>query len=286
MYIGIDIGATKTDICLLNKELRVIKSFTEKTSRNRDIWLENIINILKKIIEKNKISVIGIACAGSVDVKTGVLLFSPNLKDWKSFNIKKEVEKEVGIKTCVDNDCNASAIAEYMLGKHKKKEPFIYLTISSGVGGALINNGRIYRGYKEFHQEMGHQHVYPVIKFGKKKKRYKCSCNSYNCLEALVSGWAIKKIYGMKPEKIKKKIVWKEIGTNLATGLYNICIMYAPSVIIIGGSIALGNGRIAIEFAKNYIKRRVRIVPPPIIDFSTIKYSACIGACIIALNYV
>ena len=261
--VGIDIGATKTSIAAGDRKGKLFDTLTIKTSQDIKRALRDIVEIVSKLKERYDIDAVGIGCAGTIDPIKGLLVHSPNLKQWKNVKIANIISSKISLPVYIDNDCNVAVLAEYMFGESKGNDPLVYITISTGIGAGMIKSGEIYRGYRNIHQEAGHQIIHPVIKYGKKRRFYKCGCGNYNCLESFASGRAIKKIYGKKPERIKDERIWKEIAMNIAAGVYNIAVLYAPQTIVFGGSVVLGNGKKIPYWVKRFLKSRMKIIHRP-----------------------
>jgi predicted NBD/HSP70 family sugar kinase len=178
----------------------------------------------------------------------------------------------------VDVDTNTAAFGEYFLSGltvHK----FVYLTISTGMGGGLIVDGKLDRGLNDAHPEMGHQSVHYRCAF---PERIACECGVPDCLEALISGNGIRRIY-QKPAEALEPAEWDEVAYNLGQGLRNIASLYAPDIIRIGGGVAIGGGEAFIRAAEEVMRNHLRLVPPPQVSLSTLGYdTALLGAITIA----
>lgn len=127
---------------------------------------------------------IGISCGGPLDTKTGTIHRPPNLPKWVAVPVKDLFEKRYpGIPITLDNDANATALAEWRWGAGRGARNLVFLTMGTGIGGGLILDGRLYRGANDLAGEVGHQTILidgPL-----------CGCGKRGCLEALASGPAI-----------------------------------------------------------------------------------------------
>jgi glucokinase len=108
---------------------------------------------------------------------------SPNLPGWKGIPLKKILQKAFGLPVFLANDANAAAMAEIAFGAGKRSKDFIYITVSTGVGGGIVVNGTLYEGASFAAGEIGHISIVPDGK--------KCGCGKHGCLEAYASGTAI-----------------------------------------------------------------------------------------------
>ena len=169
MYkIGIDIGGTKCAVILGSIEGGDVKfagtSFFPTVKDNTYTTTLNIIESeILKLIETNKlkfsdITSIGISCGGPLDSKSGVIMSPPHLPGWDDVHIVDYFERKYNIKTVLENDANACALAEWQFGagKDKNLRNVIFLTFGTGFGGGLILDGKLYSGTNGMAGEIGH----------------------------------------------------------------------------------------------------------------------------------
>lgn len=127
---------------------------------------------------------VGVTAPGPLDAERGVVLLPPNLPGWRDVPIVDRLRDALGVPVFLENDANAAALAEWHFGAGRGFHHLVYLTMSTGVGGGLILDGRLYRGVLGSAGEIGHL---PVEWEGEP-----CSCGQRGCLEAYVGGaaWA------------------------------------------------------------------------------------------------
>ncbi|MBE7020736.1 MAG: ROK family transcriptional regulator [Ruminococcaceae bacterium] len=193
---------------------------------------------------------IGVSMEGLIDDKNGICVLSSGF-GWKSVNINDYLSKRLKLPVFVNNDVKALAKGEELFGKGTKKDSFILLYISYGIGAALVNNGKIYRGNSNYACEVGHITLDingPV-----------CNCGNRGCFQALASGEAlIEKIQSNHLDGLfeKKEITLSDISKKIkegdkiileliekqavyiGTGIANIINIFNPSEIIINGYIS------------------------------------------------
>ena len=158
MYIGIDLGGTNLKSGVLNDDGEIVFQYTQATRANKgkDYVLNNLKQIIYKILDKfNNIKAIGIGIPGVVD-DVGTVKISPNLPEWVDVPLGKFLQNIFTIPSIVDNDANAAAIAELELGAAKGANNFIYVTLGTGAGGAIVINRELYRGEGRAAGEFGH----------------------------------------------------------------------------------------------------------------------------------
>lgn len=136
-------------------------AFPTETWKGPDQTIQRILDNIRDLIYINKIkedNVIsfGISCGGPLDSKRGLILSPPNLPGWDKIPITGIIEKEFGIKTYLENDANACAIAEWKFGAGQGCQNMIFLTFGTGLGAGLILDGKLYRGTNDMAGEVGH----------------------------------------------------------------------------------------------------------------------------------
>lgn len=265
IYLGIDIGATKTIFLLAEfngAEYKILESVKLATFTSTNLKLggspkekeilEMVEENYKALPEKNKISGIGIGFAGPVDFERGAAIMGPNLKTGK-IEFKKILEKKLGIPMAVDNDARCFTLAESVFGAARKYKNIVGLTIGTGVGGGIIIDGKIYRGATGSAGEFGHTEIF-------KSKE----------LEEAASGSGLVKIYKKisgrkltsfeiidlaKKKDIKALEAVNFVGESLGAGIANIIESFNPEIVVIGGG--LSEVDLIISKAKEVVKNKL-----------------------------
>jgi glucokinase len=280
VYIGLDIGGTKLLVASAREDGSLIESIQQPTPLALNDGLNALHHMARELAGDRPIIAFGAAIGGPLDYKTGRVspLHQPM---WRDVPLKDIFEKEYGVPFAVDVDTNVAAIGEYRFGNHGPVEKLMYVTISTGVGGGFLANGAIYRGANGAHPETGHMAV-PVRT--RHPERVECECGATNCLEALVSGNGIRRIYGKPAEELDAG-EWEEVAYHLGQGLRNIAVTYAPDVIVLGGGIAVGGGESFIGHSVAVMEGELKIVPAPIVTLSRLGYeTALYGAVALAIQ--
>ena len=278
VYIGLDIGGTKFMVAAADPEGKILR----KTLAETPIDLQEGIDLLKKmareVAEGKEIIGIGASIGGPLNWKSGVVspLHQPK---WRNIPLKQIMEDEFKCPFYVDNDAIVASLGEWK-AREGAFEKILYMTISTGVGGGFIVDGKIYRGMKGEHPEVGHQE----IKWKCPAQTVTCECGADNCLEELISGSGIKRIYGKPAEKLSDE-EWQEVGYNLGQGLRNIAAIYAPDLIALGGGVATGAGEKLLGPARKVMETHLKIVPIPKVELSNLGYDAAlIGSITLAME--
>lgn len=276
--IGIDLGGTKISGAFCDLDGNKIATCTLPTNAQggEKVVIERIFQVIDTIILESKESIdsvkaIGIGSPGPLDSKRGIIITTPNLP-FKNFQLVKEIQNKYRVKTYLDNDGNVAAIGENVLGAGKNTSNMVYVTVSTGIGGGAIINGKIYRGNTNNALEIGHMTV--------EKDGPRCNCGNYGCAESLASGTAIarqgKEAVDSKIETTLKKYenitayeVFKEAeaGDNVAKDIIekslnylgiciaNLVITFDPEMVVIGGGVS-NVGNVLFDKVKEVVNKR------------------------------
>lgn len=243
MIIGIDLGGTKIAGVLCTpsgKTLMDVQIPTEAKKGKKQV-IENIKKTIETLVQSHKVKIkaIGIGAPGPILYDKGIVVEAPNLPGWKRVHLKEILEKEYKVPVFVDNDANCAALAESWFGAGKFANHFVYITISTGIGGGIIINKKLYRGAIGAAGEFGHM----VIDINGPK----CGCGKYGHLEALASGTAIKRVTGLDAisahlaahqgdKKVRKAL--QDASHHLAIGFANLANIFNPELIVVGGGLS------------------------------------------------
>ncbi|MDX1284072.1 MAG: ROK family protein [Draconibacterium sp.] len=160
-YVGIDIGGTKCAIVLSDADFNIYKkiSFPTRVERGYSEILNEFFLNLDKILEEypvDNILQIGISCGGPLDSEKGIIYSPPNLPGWDKVAVCDIFENRYRVPTKIQNDANACALAEWLMGAGKGTKNMVFLTFGTGMGAGLILNGQLYAGTNDLGGEVGH----------------------------------------------------------------------------------------------------------------------------------
>ena len=164
---GIDIGGTKCAVIIGRIDetgmIQIIRkiSFPTETPKGFEHTISRIFSATDQLLQDTGItpddlSAIGISCGGPLDSKKGIIMSPPNLPGWDNVGIVGLFEKKYGVRTALQNDANACALAEWKFGAGRGYENVIFLTFGTGMGSGLILNSRLYAGTNDMAGEVGH----------------------------------------------------------------------------------------------------------------------------------
>jgi glucokinase len=189
LLVGIDIGGTKVAVAAGDASGAVAARWRRPTdpSGRPEEDLARLVGDVRAVVEKTgatlgDVAAIGVTAPGPLDPERGVVLLPPNLPGWRDVAIVEHLAAALGRPVFLENDANAAALAEWHFGAARGLRHVVYLTMSTGVGGGLILDGRLYRGVLASAGEVGHV---PVEWEGES-----CACGQRGCLEAYVGGAA------------------------------------------------------------------------------------------------
>lgn len=243
MIIGVDIGGTDIKAGIVSNN-KILKKVVLKTGKTKEEVINNILKSIDKLFSK-RIKAVGVGCPGPADYEKGVIRDTPNLP-LKGVSLKKIISKRFKSKVLMTNDANCFVSGEAI---RLKKKNVIGLTLGTGIGGGIVINGKLYRGNGNA-GELGHC----TIKFDGPKGI------SNGDLESYISAKAIKRNYGKKPEELKSKKAWNEIGKKLGIGISNLINAFDPDVVVLGGGISRAFNLFKQGMDKEIKKRAIRKV--------------------------
>jgi len=279
LFVGLDIGGTKLIVASADESGRILKKERAPTPLPLDQGLSLLDEMIAAVTDGAPIGGMGAAAGGPLNRETGIV--SPlHQPQWRGVPLKELLEAKYHCHFSVDVDTNVAALAEYHHAKQKASK-LLYLTLSTGMGGGFVVDGQIYRGMNGGHPEVGHHSVPYRVPAG---RAVLCSCGSHGCLEALVSGTGIRRIYQKPPEELAAH-EWEEVAWNLGQGLRNLAVIYLPDVIVLGGGVAFGARETLLKPAIEVMREHLKIVPHPAVHTSALgEFNVLEGAVLLALR--
>ena len=176
IWVGVDIGGTKTAVVISRKPPEVISrtEFATLPAKGPQQAIEQILAALKKMLSelrtsKRMIRGIGVSCGGPLDPHTGVIQAPPNLPTWIDVPIVDILKKEFGCPVVLENDANAGALAEHRYGAGMGTRNMIFLTMGTGLGAGIIIEKKLYSGSNDLAGEVGHVRLTKIGPVGHNK---------------------------------------------------------------------------------------------------------------------
>ena len=228
---------------------------------------------------------IGIACPGPLDPLAGVIGNVGTLPGWESGHLAAEVAARFGVPVAVENDADAAALAEYAWGAVRPAGTFIYVTVSTGIGGGIVQSGQLYRGVNGAHPELGHQLIDPSGPL--------CYCGLSGCWESLASGTAMSTHFhriapdggaltaGEICERAREGDLLagqavRHTAHYLALGLANLVTLFAPQSIRLGGGV-MRSSDLFLEEVRAQVLRMCTQVPAELTSITASPLGPDIG---------
>lgn len=282
--LAIDVGGTKIYNTIINEKGEILteveKHHTPKTFNEIKALFEEIISKYEK-----EVDVIAFATCGAVNNSNNAILGSTGniAKEYPTMDFKSLSKKPV----FVENDANAAAWAEHVIGSSKGMPYSVMLTLGTGVGGGIILDNKLYKGKNGAAGEM-HFKI-------RTDKHRKCTCGSYDCFEAYASGTGLKRtaeeisgdpdittydVIENKDRPMMKKILetWQN---DILEGIIGLANIFDPDVIVLSGSMA---EFVDIEYLEKQANKEIVTTPFKVVKASAGNYSGMIGAALLALG--
>ncbi len=288
IYCLVDIGGTKVLLLLVNEKGEVV--FREKRSTPKPADPEALIRLIRRILtdsatldEKGREPVLaglGVCIAGFIEAEKQVVHQSPNLNWHTPVPFGKLLAESFTCTVIIENDANAAVLGEVYYGSATGHDNVIYITLSTGIGGGLFLNGRLYRGTTGFAGEIGH-----IKPYGQGRE---CKCGGYDCLETWASGSAIAKSASLLWDEktlesgsftAEEVFAMADKGNELASaiinntaeqtgrGLANLVTLLNPSCIVVGGGVASGRP----DYLKKVIDLMEAYSIKPSVEITTVE---------------
>lgn len=186
--LGIDIGGTKTSICIGDCAGKILcqDRLPTRPERGPELVLNDIAAMAKTLLKQCNLAApdaIGIGAPGPVNVRAGLLLSPPNMPGWDRVPLTEYFTNAFRAPVFMNNDANAAALGEYCFGYGNNASPFVFLTHSTGMGGGLIINGMLVQGANDMAGEVGHFVLDPQGPL--------CPCGLRGCFEAYCGGRSV-----------------------------------------------------------------------------------------------
>lgn len=267
LILSVDLGGTKILTTVVNSRGEMLSSdeCVTPVTEGREVVIQSIVDSSHRVLKQASVAIseicaIGIGAAGISNPETGILFTSANLPGWQDVPLRDIIQERLGRKTFVINDANAAALGEFYFGAARGTRNFIYITLSTGIGGGIVIDGKIFSGTIGTAGEVGHMTI--------DDKGPICNCGNRGCWETLASGTAlareakhwIKEGVGTSIleyaegdiEKVTAQVIHSaakqgdslaeelitRTGYYVGVGLANLINIFNPELIVIGGGLS------------------------------------------------
>lgn len=252
MYLLFDIGGTKTRIAFSEDGETFGDLVKFDTERDFEVWLRTFHTEAKKLCNGRRLLTAagGISVAAFDDHKNVLRRFH-NIPEWEGVALRDRLQEIFGVPVFIENDTAIVGLGEVHAGAGKGYPIAAYLTISTGVGGTRFVDGKITKrriGYEPGHQIIDMDHTLcPECKSG--------------TAEDYLSGTATARRFGVKAYEVEDPQVWEELSRWTAVLLNNTIVYWSPDVVILGGSMIVGDPAIPVDRIEAHLKDMLKIFP-------------------------
>lgn len=252
--IGIDLGGTELRAAAMDEAGVVLSHAQVPTAAHAGPAA--VIAQMQTLVEEVGAGLtpigIGIGSPGPLDAEAGLVIHAPMLSGWRDVPLARLMAARTGLPTVIENDANVAALAEWRFGAGQGARHLVYVTVSTGIGGGIIIDGRLLRGYRGMAGEIGHMAM--------TEAPIPCACGGLGCFEALASGSALGRraqeagLLGDAPVSAPvsarevaamaaqghplARALMRDEARYLGLGFTNLLHLYAPEVIVVGGGLS------------------------------------------------
>jgi glucokinase len=280
--VGIDIGGTKVMAGVVDADgviLEKIRTETPDKSKSPKVVEDTIVELVLDLSERHDVHAVGIGAAGWVDADRSRVLFAPHLS-WRDEPLRDRLAERLLVPVMVDNDANTAAWAEWRFGAGRGEADLVMITLGTGIGGAILEDGQVKRGRYGVAGEFGHMQV---VQGG-----HRCACGNRGCWEQYSSGnalvrearemaaadspvaygiidrvgGAIGEITGPLITELAREgdamcvELFQDIGHWLGIGIANLAAALDPSCFVIGGGVSAADD-LLINPARDAFRRNL-----------------------------
>ena len=271
MILAIDIGGTKFTMAAFEGDRMARRESRATDAEGGREWMAGrIAEIVTAWRRDLRFERCGIGFGGPVNFAAQRVVLSTHVGGWRDFDLCGFVRELAGAPVVMDNDANAGAIGEAEFGAGKGFSPLFYMTLSTGIGGGIYENGRVWRGADSYGGEIGHLTIRP--------DGPECLCGARGCFERMCCGLWLARDYG-KParELMLDAALVERYVVDLALGLKAAIMLLNPQRIVIGGGIAKAGDRLFVPMRAELRRQitswsgaRIDVVPAALGDDSVL----------------
>jgi len=275
--VGIDVGGTKIAGALVSESGEILMSLKVPTpADSTEELIAAVVSMVNELRADREIKAVGVAIAGFIDAARSEVIYSPNLS-LRNEPLKAKLEARLGVDVFVENDANAAGWAEYRFGAGQGSKHMMMITIGTGVGGAIVANGELFRGGFGIGAELGHANF---IQNGKL-----CGCGQQGCLEKYASGTALLEAAkelaasgtaeGARLAELESEVgeltgtqvyqaitesdpgamrLLNELGENIGRAAASLVAILDPQMLVVGGGLSVAGEMLLEPIRDAYLK--------------------------------
>jgi len=306
LIVGVDLGGTKIVVGTAPEDGSTLYGphmQPTPAAEGPDAVVDRIVELIGKSLEDTKralgtdkleVAGVGIGSPGPLNTKTGVVILTPNL-GWINMPLRDKIAAATGLPATLDNDANCATLGEWWRGAAQDTRLVVGVTIGTGIGGGIVNDGRVFHGASDVAGELGHMTI--------DMNGRRCNCGNYGCLEAYASGpniakRAIEEVESGTPSSLADYVggdlhlvtaqvvyeaaadgdqlaleVVRDTARFLGVGIANLVNLINPEMVVVAGGVTLAGERLFAPLRAE-VKRRAF---PPAVDACRIVPAALPG---------
>lgn len=285
VFVGIDLGGTKILAGLLNKKFKILATEKAKVrvEEGEKYFFKTLEEIILHVLSDQDLTPkhligIGIGCPGIIDTRKGKVISSPNIPFLNRCEFAKKIKRQFKTPVVIGNDVNVGLMGEHWFGAAKGYDHAVGIFLGTGIGGALLLNGKIYEGATGGAGEIGHMQIDPTGEL--------CGCGMRGCLESIAGRAAVASEAALLAARQKAKKLFEDAGTDiskmksgvlskalkagdksieelirhksrwLGIAMANVVDLLNPEVIVLGGGMVEAMGEIIVPEAEKAMRQR------------------------------
>lgn len=290
--VGIDLGGTKIAAGVFAGGMLRSRVTVPTPEAGGQAVIEAMVGAARAAMQEagETVQAVGLGTPGPLDYTGGLIKFAPNIAGFTNFPIRELLEQATGLKVYLENDANAAALAEHVLGAAKEAGSSLFVTVSTGVGGGFVLGNRVLRGAHGQGAEVGHITVLPGGPL--------CGCGLDGCLEALATGPAMERMaQAVYKTEVSTRELFARFGAGdhraeriilqaahyVGVGLASLVKSFDPEVIVLGGGVALNAGPAYLEEVLHSYRRYMEgWIAPPVYTAKLGSEAGLLGAALTA----
>ena len=305
--VGIDLGGTKIAGLRMGESGELLARLEIDTPGDADSIVDELLRITSALAVDG-VGAVGIGAAGMVDFAAGTLRFAPNLP-LRDLPLRDIIGERSGLGCVVDNDANAAGWGEHLFGAAKGRGHVLLVTVGTGIGGAIVTDGKLNRGAHGFAAEIGHIIVEPGGP--------ECGCGNRGCWEQVASGQALDRLARAEADRDPAggiaavagdrpasgldvsvaaangdpaaSAIFEEIGRRLGEGIAGLTNVLDPELVVVGGGVAEAGDLLLVPTRRAFSDSVEAVDRRPEVPIVTARLGAdagAIGAAAMAMELV
>jgi glucokinase len=261
LAVGIDLGGTQVRAALVDAQGAVLARAATRTDAVGGPWavmqqIKGLVGEVTQGVLRPDLAGVGVSAPGPLDSEAGMIVCIPTLPGWIDVPIVALLKDALRLPVVLENDGVAAAIGEWRFGAGRSLRDFVYITVSTGIGGGVIADGRVLRGRRRMAAHLGHMTTAPEGEL--------CSCGNRGCWEAQASGTALgqaardrlasapaSSLTALGPAVTAVDVVAAAQAGDafacalmareaelLGIGIVNLLHLYSPEAVVMGGGVS------------------------------------------------